>query len=268
MRVAIWDHLPKELFAGPGRGVKGPVEFLPVPQTQASVLLDEGEFDAALLPTLTILQQPDAYDVFPAVGFSSWDYPFAQLLLEGPLGSEVHVLGYESGHEMEAVVSRAVLREHYGSEVETQTADANISGEHVDASVRVGPHRKPTAGGFAMDLGREWFELANYPMVWGLFATGKGNGTQGTIRMLRDAVIRLDDLRQMRARSVEDDVVRDFLENQVRLRVDDLAVASLTELSSYVYYYGAVPEIRNVPFISIEDEDEDTADDGSDDLLP
>jgi predicted solute-binding protein len=165
-------------------------------------------------------------------------------------------------------VGRAVLREHYGSDVEAQAQDEHTGSDQADAVLLVGNRNEPGTSGFTMDLGREWFELANYPMVWGLFATARGSGTSGELRMLRDAVVRLDELRPLRARSVEDDVVRDFLENQVRLRIDDLAIASLTELASYVYYYGAVPEIRSVPFISLEDEDDETEDEGSDDLLP
>src|SRR5690606_33470111 len=88
---------------------------------------------------------------------------------------------------------------------------------------------------FVMDLGREWFELANYPMVWGVFAATKGSITNERIIALRDAVSRLDALRESRSRTIEDEFVRDFVENQVRLRLDDLAVASLTELYNYVY---------------------------------
>ena len=72
---------------------------------------------------------------------------------------------------------------------------------------------------------------------------------------------RLDMLREKRAQSIEDEVSRDFIENHVRLRLDDLAVASLTELYNYVYYYGAVADYCTVPFVSLDEPNDDDGDD-------
>ncbi len=113
-----------------------------------------------------------------------------------------------------------------------------------------------------LDLGREWFELVNYPMVWGVFVSAKGSVTDDYIRLLRDAIIRVDMLRERRAKSIENDVTRDFMENQVRLRLDELAVASLTELYNYVYYYGAVTDFTTIPFVELKE----TKEDGDEDL--
>lgn len=262
MRVSVWDHFPAALFAGPPRGVAAEVEFIRAPSRDAVEMLSSGEADVALLPVLTVLQHPDLYDVYPAVGLSTWDLPFARLLLPGGLGTRPASLAYEAGMELEALVARVVLREHYGADVQVRSvADAAIDAPD-DATLIVGPDAHLISSDrYGMDLGREWFELANYPMVWGVFAAPKGVVTNEAIATLRDAVVRLDTLRGTRARAEEDAVVQDFLENQVRLRLDDLAVASLTELCNYVYYYGAVTDYTTVPFVSLDEDDEAGLDD-------
>lgn len=264
MTVAIWDYLPPVLFEGP-RGAAAAVEFVPFPAHEGADALARGAVDVALLDTLTVLRNTDAYDVFPAVALSSWDFPFARLRLRGGMGARAQSLAYPRDHELESVVARVVLREHYGSEVSAtgvsleRPADAADVAE--DACLIVAPDSPHwPSERFDMDLGREWYELANYPMVWGLFVAQKGSATNDRIVALRDAVARLDSLRPGRARNIDDEVVRDFVENQVRFRLDDLVVASLTELYNYVYYYGAVDDYVTVSFVALEDPESDEDD--------
>ncbi len=268
MRVAVWDYLPEQLFAGTPRGVQGKVEFVRVPALQAREVLERGEVDAALLPTLTVLQDSDAFDVFPAVALSSWEFPFARLFLSGGFEARPTILHHDGDRQLEALVARVVLREQYGSEVKSNPLPAaavmeSLRAEGGAALLVSGDAYRTESEALGMDLGREWFELVNYPMVWGVFATTKGAVTDESIQSLRDAVARVDLLREKRAEAVDDDVAADFLRDQVRLRLDDLAVASLTELYNYVYYYGAVTDYATVPFVelkeSAEEEDSDSS---------
>lgn len=265
MRVAVWDHLPSTLFEGP-RGAEGPVEFVRIAAQDTANALAREEVDVALLDTLSVLQNTDAYDVFPAVALSSWEYPFARLLLRGGIGAKAGTLVTPDHVGLESLVARVVLREQYGSDVEVHTSTgfgiADVPDAEEDACLIMNPDgRRTETDWFDMDLGREWFELVNYPMVWGLFVAPKGHGDNQAITTLRDAVARQDALRVSRAQKIEDATVRDFVENQVRLRLDDLVVASLTELCNYVYYYGAVADYCTVPFVSLDEPNDDDGDD-------
>src|SRR5690554_1014919 len=123
MKVAVWDHLPFELFADRSRDLTPGVEFVRTPESEAASALAAGEVDVALVPVLTVLQNPGAYDVLPAVGLSTWDFPFARLLLRGGLDKRAGSLVFEQGFELEALVARVVLREHYASDVEVRAVD-------------------------------------------------------------------------------------------------------------------------------------------------
>lgn len=254
MKVAVWSHLPQALFSTSGEDSE--VRFVRVPMGEAANRLREGAFDVALVPTLTVMQQADDFDVFPAVGFSSWDYPYARLHPTRGLSAPMHTLVHEGAHEMTVLVARIVLREHYGTNVEVvQPDDAGAGGVTGDVTLVMTEAIEAGAEDSAsLDVGREWFELAAYPMVWGLFVALKGEATPAAIVALRDAVNAAEARVAGAAESV-DAATQDFLENQARLRVDDLAVASLTEFSNYVYFYGALPEYPSVPFVSLPDDD-------------
>lgn len=260
MRVAIWDILPVEVFSSVAAQDSG-VSFISLPLERCRDALTEGIVDAALLPVLDVLCDPDEFDVFPAVSLSSWSFPFAKIILKGGLGSQLESLAFPKGHDLAAFVARVILREHYQSEPRTiardhRTAVRLADGEE-DAYLVFGPgvpNYKP--GLTTLDLGQEWYELANYPMVWGLFATVRGRGTPALIVALRDAVVGADEARQVYAESARaTETIKNFVEHELRLRLDDLAVASLTELTNYVYYYGITEEAIQIPFVSLPDDD-------------
>ena len=268
MDVAVWDDLPLELFSGEeGRSGSPGVHFQPVSRRDAASRLFAGSVDAALLPTLSVLQNTDAFDVLPAVAFSSWNYPYARLSLRGGLGGKMSSLAFETGADQEALIARIILREHYQARVSVQEVAAgdpkDIFDADADAHVFVSSDAwRVESDRFEMDLGREWYELANYPMVWGVFAMLKDASEPGHIVALREAIAAAEDGKERVAAGLKDPVLEAFVRDHLRLRLDNLAIASLTEFCNYVYYYGAVPDFATVPFVSLPDEDEaDDADD-------
>jgi predicted solute-binding protein len=107
-----------------------------------------------------------------------------------------------------------------------------------------------------LDLAREWFELVAYPFVWALFVTRRDGSRPDIIRSVRDAILNLEMRRGAWARDANlSKQEQELYETVLRYRFDDLAVASLTELCEYLFYYGVVSEL---PQFVLAADDEDT----------
>jgi predicted solute-binding protein len=108
-----------------------------------------------------------------------------------------------------------------------------------------------------IDLAREWYELVAYPFVWALFVTRRDESRPDVIRSVRDAVLELETRRADWVRGARlAKAQADLYGSGLRYRFDDLAVASLTELCEYMFYYGVVSELPQ--FVLAADDDEDT----------
>jgi len=198
--------------------------------------------DVALVPADHALTASDDVDILPAVAVSMWQAESSRLVLPSGLSSPVLSLltGPESLYM--TLLARIVLKEHYGKQVLVLDAgEFQLHPSWMPAVVAEGE-----GDPFEMDLVQEWSEMAHYPLVAALFITRKGQATGEVIRTVRDVVCAFDDKRDDRER------------NRVRLRLDDLTVASLSELADYLFYYEMTPEIQGVTFASLDDEEEET----------
>jgi predicted solute-binding protein len=107
-----------------------------------------------------------------------------------------------------------------------------------------------------LDLGQEWYELSNYPMVWGVFAALKGNATPHLIRGMADAAAIAERLRQEDLTKLDDETA-EFFGADLRFRFDDLATASISELTQYLYFYQGNDEIDELPVVHLPDDEAD-----------
>lgn len=274
MRVAVWNLPPVDfLTAGFSSGVHADrfdVQRLRLPDCERVLL--EDHVDAALLPTLSVLKHHEQLDVVPAVALSTWSHPFVRLVLDSDLGTTPETVAYNPDYEQEAFVARVILREHYKMEPDF-TALPNAANEELlaaahDATLIVGPD-VPTMSfeSRVLDLGQEWYELANYPMTWGLFAARRGALDEAAIRAIRDGVLASEQQRKVWLRAQEtSEVLHAFYADELRFRLDDLCVAGLTEFRQYLFYYDVVDDVREIPFVFLSD-DEAESDDGSKPLL-
>lgn len=125
-----------------------------------------------------------------------------------------------------------------------------------DAALIVGdevPYMRPES--YAMDLGQEWYELANYPMVWGFFAARKGEATPEMMLALRDAAAVAEQTRESAATDVSPEL-HHFISDDLRTRFDDLAVASLTEYRQYLFYENVLTDVPDLDPVSFPELDE------------
>ncbi len=262
MKLGIWNHPAVEFLisglAGSGE-VFDAVEIDPATALQS---LRRRDVDIALVPTLSVIREPDGVEVLPAVAFSTWNYPFAILVLEAGLDSPPQTVNYPRRASQEADIARIVLSEHYRMEPSFQEEDSGgrSPGSPLQADLIVSRELVAPAPGTRLDLGQEWYELANYPMVWGVFVMRKGEANAGIVQGLREMAERSEKLRQHWSESKDhSEALRVFFADDMRLRFDDLAVASITELLSYAFYYDIVDEIRAFPIAEVEMDDGDSS---------
>jgi hypothetical protein len=159
------------------------------------------------------------------------------------------------------------MQEHYGHAPALHGYDAPsvraLLAKPEDAALLTGPEAATfDADGdrLVVDIGREWYELTNYPMVWGLFVTKRGRATNALIDGLvamrraseagRAAWIEAQDLPPGHEAIFRDDL---------RSALDKLAVASLTELRQYLFYYGETEEVPDLPFVYLDKDEGDGA---------
>ena len=270
MLLAAWDYAPADfLVSGLTSGAAAsPFELERHGPQRCVELLRAGQVDVALIPTLAAASDVEAFDVLPAVALSTWRYPYAKLVLKGDLGEPVRTVAVDPAHAQEALLARIVLKEHYGAEPELVPlpgADVHaLLGADADASLLVGsgvPMLQTDR--LALDLGQEWYELANYPMVWGVFATPKGEATPEMITALRDAAEAAEANRAVWIRANEPPpALHAFYQDDLRIRLDDLAVASLTEWLRFLFFYGVADEITGLPFVALPSEEDEEEGEG------
>lgn len=266
MKVAIWNT-PAAAFtlAGVEAGLaEVPLEAVALPPAACVTALLRGDVDVALIPTFVALLQPDEFGVMPHVAVSSWDYPYARLLLKNDLSHPVQRVLFDATDPQAALVARIILKEHYGSTpefaaVEDLTVATWEADEAADAAVLAGPAVVSLQTSYlTMDLGQEWYELTNYPMVWGLWAMRKDTDPTPHLRAFRKIIKAAEANRALwlEAHNLTPEG-HTFFREDLRLRFDDLATASLTELRTYLFYYKLTEEIVDPPFVHLDDAEDD-----------
>ncbi len=262
--VALWDTpLAAYLASGFTDTLAGrPLHLQHASSEACDRLLRSGKADVALLPTFTVLADASYYDVVPGIALSTWNMPFAKLLLKAGLGGPIRTLALDPAHPEEAFVAQVILKEHYGAtptlvSYEGRTEDLATADE--DAVLRVGPDvAHLQSDRVVMDLSQEWYELVNYPMVWGVMAARKGELEPAVIEGFIEAAVRAEKRRPVWLQTQETTPeLYDFYRHDLRVRLDDLATASVTELRQYLYYYNVTEDIPDFPVAYLPADDED-----------
>lgn len=263
MNLAIWNYPPAEFMVSgftSGR-VKAPIDIERHTIPECEELLATGQVDVAMIPTLSVLRDPSRFEVLPAVALSTWSYPYARLVLKHGLEKPVQRVVYNPVCEQEAFVTRLVLKEHYRMEPAFVPLEGASQQELLDAgedaTLVVGvdvPMWHSDA--LWMDIGQEWYELANYPMVWAFFATREGEASADLVRAVRENVHAAEQQRGLWVRAQETSAtLHDFYSDDLRVRLDDLVLASLTEYRQYLYYYKVLDDMPEVIYAALPDDD-------------
>ena len=264
MHLALWDIPPADFLAlGLTAGdVTVPVDIERKDAQTCTELLLQGLVDVALLPSLVVLSNTDVFDVLPGVALSTWKYPYARMVLRRGIEG-VETVAYDRQYAQEAFVARIILREHYDKNPAFVPLDGvspeGLLNAEQDASLVVGPNAPLLqTDHVTLNLGQEWFELVNYPMVWGLFATVKEAAAPVMVELLMHAARRAEQQRPLWVQAREmPPVLHTFYSEDLRFRLDDLAMAGLTEFRDYLYYYNITDEIPALPLYELPEDWED-----------
>jgi predicted solute-binding protein len=261
LQIAVWSHPVNEPVIR-ALEEKWPGGVHRRTAAQARLMLDAGQVHVALLPSNDALAAQASLEVLPAVAISSWTNPWATLMVGEHLGAAAMGIMHQPEGRPAALLAAMVLKEHYRTVVALHERDRLPDGlsEHALVTVPLSkdgeaemPAPLPDSGeGVALDLGQEWSEMAGYPFVWSLFTCRKDEASPELITSLRDVMQQLDEERVEKERSWSlDDISSDFFLNHMRLTLDDLALASLTEFCDHLYFCGVTEEILPVQFASL-----------------
>ena len=258
MKIAVWNN-PVTLPVFKGLSDAFGKNVYQATRDKLVSDLQDGAAQVALIPSDIALANPNEFDILPAVAVSTWNNPFSVLTVESLLAGQT--LGIIHGVEgrLSALLAAIILKEHYGTIAALNERATLPPGVALDALISVpleSPEKETEIPALGLDLGQEWYELSNYPFVWAVFVTRKGEATPDVITTVRDAIVFLDDHRADFATQWSGDLaMEDYVLNDLRLRLDDLATASLTELCDHLFYYGITEEIQPVLFASLPPDD-------------
>lgn len=252
LRISIWDDPRLRAFGEALRSDQTEVSF--DSREAGSTRLSAGLVDMALMPSNVAIDMSEDFDVLPAVAYSAWSTPHATISLREGFQGRPKSLYCVDPKAIEALVARVVLQEHYSIVLDLQPLDGPAAASDEDAILAF-DEPVPNDGGLHLDLGQEWYELTNYPMVWGLFVMRAGELDAGVIRILREAAASVES-----ADDLDGTVPGEDGMGLPRFRFDDIVTASLTELCTHLYFYGVTSELREVQPAKVAE----TADIGND----
>lgn len=243
MQLAFWDFPPTKCLELAAKTLSIEAERQTV--SGCVELLHQQQVEVALLP-VTVALAADGLTIVPGGAVSSWGYPFARMLVRRDL-QQAGTLECTSEQGLEAFMSRVILKEHYGRDIAlTSHGAADI--KLLTGAASLDQADDPTT----LDLGQEWYELSQYPMIWGLYVCLKETATDAMVEMLTTLTKEAEIVAQewgARSSSYADQ----FFGGSLRLRLDDVTVAGLTAIREYMYYYGITEDL--VPLTMFEPDD-------------
>ena len=235
MLVAIWDSPSADIFESAALDMSWMVERRDGATCDA--LVRAKQVDIGLVPTYYVMAAGRDVQVLPGGALSSWAFPNALLQLRKPL-QEVRSFACTAEQVQEALMTRIVLKEHYGVNAAPVDADSE------DAQLYTGSACNTLIGNQELlNLGQEWFELLQYPMVWALFTCASDTATPALLSAVKALTHKAEEALQKPFTDSGHPI-----DDRVRLRLDDLVLAGLTGLREYMYYYGVSEEMAELPF--------------------
>jgi len=243
MQLALWNFPPAKCIEVAAHSLG--IEFEKLGASTCKDLLYQNQVDLALLPTTLALNGADELDIIPGGAISSWWYPFAQIQIHKDL-YQAKTLKSSPEQVLEEFMARVILKEHYGREVQI------ISEQNADLQLLLGESiQTPITHTDTLDLGQEWFELSQYPMVWGVYCCLKGNGSEVLTQQLKDLTEEAE-ITTNNWDSAPSMLQSNFFRESLRLRLDDVAIAGITAIRDFMYYYGLAEDLPSFSIFAPE----------------
>lgn len=259
IQLAAWDRPLAHFFLAPlDADPEFGVDWMSPHDCERFIQRDRA--DVALVPPLTILRDPEPWEVVPDVGVAAGRYPYANLILRDGL-EEVGRIGFDPRHRQEVLLTQIVMREHYRKSPEFVPVESGHPQEVLEreGAVLVADVAgiSVPADGIVLNVGQEWFELVAYPATWGLLAAKAERLDLEVMRRLRDVLTEGEDARTewLDRRELPEEADR-FIREDLILRIEREVEAGLVEMAQYLFFHGTLEEIPQMPFLIFPDEDE------------
>jgi predicted solute-binding protein len=260
VRLAVWSVLPARALGYALAESAGLVsEVVELDPHQARAALIRGDVDLALVPTLSVLRQPDGLELVPGAGIAAESWPYSRLLVRSAL-TEISTVALDPRDQQEAVLAQITLAEHYGKKPSFRPVEPEGSLErrigNADALLVTGDDASEATldGATPMDVTLEWLELTLRPMVHGLLAAPDGTLEPQQAIALRDALREAE--AQLAATAAEQSETAGLPPRDWQVTLDGYAQDGLEAFIQHLYYRGALDDFPTLPFIDLGSESE------------
>ena len=248
--LAVWPGEPSEALGRVLAEALGGSVVTVEPHAAAGALAS-GAVDLALVPTLAVLRDVDAFSLAPGAGLVGERSPTRVLAIGVPLDS-VETIAFDPRWGQEALLAQMLLREHFDLQpafrpVPSDAPAARLLAEH--GAALVAPEADLPDGTVVLDLGREWADLTSRPMVWGLVASARGRMDEPTARAIAAATFASGDPTG---------------EGDFQLSLAGLGYSGLEAFADHLFYTGTLEAIPELPFVRVETGDEEPAEEDED----
>jgi predicted solute-binding protein len=210
--------------------------------------VESGEADLGIVPVAEM--QRHGWNWIRGTGIAGRGAVRTILLISKVDPGRIRTLATDTGSRTSVQLSRVILKHRFGSEPElvamAPDLDRMLSAADAalvigDAALRIEPATLPHQ---ALDLGQEWWNLTQLPMVFALWAGPQerlselGEGRLETMfrRSLEFGVSRLDEIvkQESAARGFAESVVREYLTRFIRFEIGPAEVQGLETFLRYV----------------------------------
>ncbi|MEL6616697.1 MAG: MqnA/MqnD/SBP family protein, partial [Bacteroidota bacterium] len=237
LRVAVWPGAASQVLGSLLADTVGGDAVLVAPH-EAADALSQGLADFALVPTLSVLRNPDAYVLAPGVGLVGEASPTRVLALTVALDA-VETVAFDPRWAQEALIAQLVLREHFDARpafkpVPSDADTAGLLAEH--GAALVAPEADVPETAVVLDLGREWADLTTRPMVWGLVAARSGLLTPEMAETIAENASQAGDPTG---------------EGTFQISLTGLGYAGLEAFADHLFYTGTLAAIPELPFARV-----------------
>lgn len=259
IRLAAWDRPLARYFFSPIR-LEADYELSWHSPHDCERLLQRGRVDVALVPPLTIMRDPEPWEVIPDVGVASARYPHAHLVLRDGLDA-IERIGFDPRHRQEVLLTQIFVREHYKQSPEFVPIKKAHPQEVLDREGAILIDDLEAVeipeDGVVLNVGQEWFELVAYPATWGLLASKSDQLEIEEAQDLRDRLLGGEERREawIEGHRLSEEA-ESYLRDDLFVRMEGAPEAGLVEMAQYLFYHGTLEEIPQIPFLIFPDEDE------------
>jgi predicted solute-binding protein len=261
LRVAVWD-IPPAQFLGSRLERESRIEIVSGPAVACEKWLAEDEVDLALISTLSVMRDPEPWELLPDVGLATRRYPYARLFLRDGLGA-IERIGIDPRYRQEAIITQIVLKEHYDAAPEFVPYERGSTRQILakEGGVLVtDPLEDPSTDGVVLDIGREWFELSTYPMVWGVFAALQDKLPIDRAERTQQAIAGVEaDREEWISRRDLSEEVADFMREDLFIHLKGHLHGGFEELAQYLFFHGIIEDVPQLPFLIFSDAEEEEA---------